>query len=129
MQKIRILAMGRLTEAAFRDAAAEYARRIGRFFDLTVQEIRPEPLGQNPSPAEIARALDREADRILEAVPPRAVLCALCVEGRQMSSEAFARWIESRRREAGRPSFSSAPPTVSRTASRGAPPSGSRSPR
>ena len=88
MQKIRILAMGRLTEAAFRDAAAEYARRIGRFFDLTVQEIRPEPLGQNPSPAEIARA------RILEAVPPRAVLCALCVEGRQMSSEAFARWIE-----------------------------------
>ena len=39
MQKIRILAMGRLTEAAFRDAAAEYARRIGRFFDLTVQEI------------------------------------------------------------------------------------------
>ena len=105
MQKIRILAMGRLTEAAFRDAAAEYARRIGRFFDLTVQEIRPEPLGQNPSPAEIARALDREADRILEAVPPRAVLCALCVEGRQMSSEAFARWIEKQAEGGGQTVF------------------------
>ena len=94
MQKLRLIAMGKLTEAAFRDAAAEYARRIGRFFDLSVTEIRPEPLPQNPSPAEIAKALEREADRILEAVPARAVLCALCVEGRQMSSEVFARWIE-----------------------------------
>lgn len=101
MQKIRIAAMGRLTEAAFRDAAAEYVRRIGRFFDLTVTEIRPEPLPQNPSPAEIAKALDREADRILDALPARAVAAALCVEGRQMSSEDFARWIGRQASEGG----------------------------
>ena len=83
MQKIRIIAMGKLTEAAFRDAAAEYARRAGRFFNLSVDELRPEQTPQNPSPGEIAKALDREADRILAALPPRA-----------MSSEAFAAWID-----------------------------------
>jgi len=94
MQKIRIIAMGKLTEAAFRDAAAEYARRAGRFFDLSVDELRPEQTPQNPSPGEIAKALDREADRILAALPPRAVVCSLCVEGKPMSSEAFAAWID-----------------------------------
>ena len=101
MQKLRLIAMGKLTEAAFRDAAAEYTRRIGRFFDLSVTEIRPEPLPQNPSPAEIARALDREADRILDALPARSVAAALCVEGKEMSSEDFARWIGRQASEGG----------------------------
>ena len=64
MQKIRIIAMGKLTEAAFRDAAAEYARRAGRFFDLSVDELRPEQTPQNPSPGEIAKALDRAAHEL-----------------------------------------------------------------
>lgn len=105
MQKLRLIAMGKLTEAAFRDAAAEYARRIGRFFDLTVTEIRPEPLPQNPSPAEIAKALDREADRILDAIPAHSVVAALCVEGRQMPSEDFARWIGRQAAEGGETVF------------------------
>ena len=93
MLKIHVVAMGRLTEAPFRAAAEEYAKRISRFYSLTVTELKPEPLPASPSPAEIARALEKEADRILEAVPPRAALWAMCVEGTGFSSEEFARKI------------------------------------
>lgn len=93
MLKIRIIAMGRLTERAFRDAAAEYAKRIGRFYDLSVQELKVEPLPPGPSPAEIARALEREGERVLASIPPRAAVAALCVEGKELSSEAFSGWI------------------------------------
>ena len=90
MIKIRIIAMGKLTEAPFRAAAEEYAKRISRFFSLSLTELKPEPTPASPSPSDIAKALDREADRILEAVPPRAALWAMCVEGRTLSSEDFA---------------------------------------
>ena len=93
MIKLHVVAMGRLTEAPFRAAAEEYAKRISRFYSLTVTELKPEPLPASPSPAEIARALEKEADRILEAVPPRAALGAMCVEGTGFSSEEFARKI------------------------------------
>ena len=93
MLKIRVIAMGRLTEAAFREAAGEYAKRISRFYALTVEELKPEPTPASPSRADIDKALDREADRILAAVPPRALLWAMCVEGRSLSSEAFSEKI------------------------------------
>lgn len=93
MLKIRVIAMGRLTEAAFREAAGEYAKRISRFYALTVEELKPEPTPASPSRADIEKALDREADRILAAVPPRALLWAMCVEGRSLSSEAFSEKI------------------------------------
>ena len=93
MLKIRVIAMGRLTEAAFREAAGEYARRISRFYALTVEELKPEPLPASPSRADIEKALEKEADRILEAVPQRALLWAMCVEGRPLSSEVFSEKI------------------------------------
>ena len=93
MLKIRVIAMGRLTEAAFREAAGEYAKRISRFYALTVEELKPEPTPASPSRADIEKALAREADRILAAVPPRALLWAMCVEGRSLSSEAFSKKI------------------------------------
>ena len=93
MLKIRVIAMGRLTEAAFREAAGEYAKRISRFYALTMEELKPEPLPASPSRADIENALEKEADRILEAVPPRALLWAMCVEGRSLSSEAFSEKI------------------------------------
>ena len=94
MLKIHLIAMGRLTEAPFRTAAAEYAKRISRFYSLTVTELKPEPLPASPSPAEIRNSLEKEAARILEAVPPRFVLWAMCVEGTAVSSEALAAKIE-----------------------------------
>ena len=48
----------------------------------------------NPSAADIAKALDREADAILSVVPPKAYKIALCIEGEQLSSEGLAELLD-----------------------------------
>ena len=94
MQKIRIIAMGKLTEPHYRAAAEEYVRRLSRFYAVTISELRVETLPNAPSEGDIAKALEKEAERILAEIPPRAAVAALCVEGKTMSSPAFADWIE-----------------------------------
>lgn len=86
--------MGKLTNAAFRGAAEDYLRRMSKSYSINVVELKPEPLSQNPPTGEINKALEREAGRILETVPPKAAVVALCVEGREMSSTDMAAWIE-----------------------------------
>ena len=94
MLKIRIIAMGKLTEAYTKEAAAEFVKRMGKAFQVTVIEPKPENLPMNPTDGEIAKALDKEADKILAEIPARAAVCAMCVEGKQLSSEQLAKKFE-----------------------------------
>ncbi|MBQ4354688.1 MAG: 23S rRNA (pseudouridine(1915)-N(3))-methyltransferase RlmH [Clostridia bacterium] len=94
MLKIKIIAMGKLTEKAYRDASAEFIKRLSRSYPVTVAEPKAELLPSDPTDGEIARALEKESERILSEVPSRAALVALCVEGKQMSSEEFSAFIE-----------------------------------
>ena len=94
MLKIRIIAKGKLTEAYTKEAAAEFVKRMGKSFQVTVTEPKPENLPMNPTDGEIAKALDKEAEKILAEIPARAAVCAMCVEGKQLSSEEFAGYLE-----------------------------------
>jgi 23S rRNA (pseudouridine1915-N3)-methyltransferase len=90
MLKIRIIAMGKLTVDYFRTACEDYLKRMSRAYSVTVTEPKPEPLPKDPTDGDIARALEREAVRITEAIPPRAAVVAMCVEGKELSSEELA---------------------------------------
>lgn len=90
MLKLTLIAVGSLKERYLREAAAEYEKRLAAFCRPEIVELREERLSGEPSPAEIAAALDREGERILAAIPPRAYVIALAVEGREFSSEALA---------------------------------------
>ena len=94
MLKIRMIARGKLTEAYTTEAAGEFVKRMGKAFQVTVIEPKPENLPMNPTDGEIAKALDKEADKILAEIPARAAVCAMCVEGKQLSSEEFADYLE-----------------------------------
>lgn len=94
MFHIKILALGTLKESYWRDAAAEYQKRVGAYAKVEITELKEQRLSDAPSPGEIAAALDKEAEEILAAVPPRAVLIALCVEGKQLSSKELAGKLE-----------------------------------
>jgi len=94
MLKIRIIAMGRLTETYTKEAAAEFVKRMGKAFQVAVIEPKPENLPMNPTDGEIAKALEKEAEKILAEIPARAAVCAMCVEGKQLSSEEFAGYLE-----------------------------------
>lgn len=92
MIPVYLIAVGQLRESYFRLAADEYKKRLRTVTEL---EIREERLPSEPSQAQIDAALDKEAERILAAVPKRSYIVAMCIEGRQMSSEKFAAALDS----------------------------------
>ena len=90
MLNVKIICVGNLKESYLKEAAAEYIKRLSAFCRLEIAELREHKLPESPAPAEIDAALEEEADRILAAIPTRAAAVALCVEGKQFSSEALA---------------------------------------
>ena len=101
MLKITVITVGSLSEAHWKDAAAEYKKRLTGKVSLTDLCLKDERLPQSPSDAEIARALDAEADRIIASIPKRATVVPLCVEGKQITSEALAAKIDTSAAETG----------------------------
>ena len=80
MQKITFVVVGKIKESFYREAVAEYVKRLSRFAKVEFKELAE---GANP---------DAEAGDILRAVKGYAI--ALAVEGEQLSSEGLAKKIK-----------------------------------
>jgi 23S rRNA (pseudouridine1915-N3)-methyltransferase len=94
MLHIKLIAFGKLKESYLRTACGEYEKRLGAFCRLELAELIPAALPENPSPAQIAAALKKEAALVQPLIPPRSAVAALCVEGKALPSAAFSRWLE-----------------------------------
>lgn len=90
MFDITLITMGKLKEKFYISAAAEYTKRLGSYCRFQLLELPESRLPENPSDAEIAAGLEREADAILERIPKGAWFCVFTPEGRELSSEDFA---------------------------------------
>ena len=90
MPGLSFIFVGKMKEAHFAAAFAEYIKRLGAYCKCDVREIAEQRLGDSPSDKEIASALAKEAQEIERAIPRGAYVCALCVEGEERSSEALA---------------------------------------
>lgn len=93
MLRIKIIAMGRLTEKPYMEMASEFAKRISKTYRLEVAEPKPVRLPDDPSPAEISKALAKEAELIRAEIPARSAVVAMCVEGKTMSSEQLSAYL------------------------------------
>ena len=91
MQKVTILCVGKLKEKFYIDAAAEYVKRLQRHCKLELIELPEQRLPDDPSPAEIQKALRAEGDAIRERLPKGGAVIALCIEGKPCSSEELSR--------------------------------------
>ena len=96
MLNVKLICVGRMREKYYIEAFAEYAKRLGAYCRFECLELAEQRLGDTPSEAEIAAALEKEGAEIMRAVPGDAFLVALCVEGRSLPSEAMARLIAER---------------------------------
>ena len=94
MQRVTLICVGKLKEKFYAEAAAEYVKRLGRYCKLTVVELPEERLPENPSPAQGEAALEKEAAAIRGKLPSASTLIALCVEGRERSSQDLAHLME-----------------------------------
>ena len=91
MIQLTLITVGTLKEAYWRDAVAEYEKRLCAHCKPEIIQLKETKLGDDPSPAQIQAALSEEGERILAAIPPRAYKIALCVEGTQYASEELAK--------------------------------------
>ena len=93
MFEITLLAMGKLKEKFYTAAAEEYTKRLGAYCKFHLLELPEVRLPENPSPAEIAAGLEKEAELIFSKIPKGAWLCVFTPEGKELSSEGFARQL------------------------------------
>ena len=91
MQKVTVLCVGKLKEKFYTEAAAEYVKRLGRHCKMEIIELPESRLPEDPSPAEIQKALETEAAAIREKLPKSGAVIAMCIEGKTCSSEEMAR--------------------------------------
>ena len=90
MQRITVLCVGKLKEKFYADAAAEYIKRLSRYCKIEVTELPEMRLPEDPSTAEIKKALAAEANAIRQKLEGGAVV-AMCIEGQTCSSEALSK--------------------------------------
>lgn len=79
MLTVRLICVGNLKEKYWRDAFSEYEKRLSRFCRFETVEI-PES------------EIEREGNEILKK--KAGYIAALCIEGKALSSENFAKFIE-----------------------------------
>lgn len=97
MQKITVICVGKLGQEFLQKGCTEYIKRLGAFCDLKLVELPEELIREKAASAsQITRALEKEGERILAAVPKAATLVTLCIEGKQISSEELAALLRER---------------------------------
>lgn len=80
MQKIYFVVVGKIKESFYREAVAEYVKRISRFAKVEIKELAE---GLNP---------EAEKEDILRAC--KGYVIALAVEGEKLSSEKLAKKLQ-----------------------------------
>lgn len=88
MIRINLITVGKLKEKYWRDAAAEYSKRLSTFCKLETVELNEYRLPDSPSEKEILSALENEGTAMSKYTDGNGVYnIAMCIEGRQISSE------------------------------------------
>lgn len=90
MLNITYIYFGQQKDEYFRKAMDEYIKRTGKYAKFTEKVLKPENLADNPTQNEINTSLEKEAKAVISLLSKSAYKIAMCVEGKQMSSEAFA---------------------------------------
>ena len=90
MFDVTLICMGKLKEKFYIGAAQEYEKRLSAYCRFRLLELPEFKLPDDPSPAQIAAGLDKEAEQILTKIPKGAWLCIWTPEGKMLSSEELA---------------------------------------
>ncbi len=91
--RITIVCVGKVKEGFYREAVAEYAKRLSRYCKLEIVEVTDEKTPEGASAAVMEQIKEKEAGRILEKIRNGAFVCTLEIGGKKFSSEEFAGWM------------------------------------
>ena len=94
MFSITLICVGKLKEKFYLSASEEYAKRLRGYVDFSLIELPETRLPDDPSPAQIAQGLAKEAELIRAKLPKGAWFCVLTPEGTELSSEGLAERLQ-----------------------------------
>ena len=92
--KITVITVGKIKERFYREAVAEYEKRLSRYCKLEIIQVEDE---RTPDKAGIALESEikhREAERIMKHIREDAYVITLEIQGKMYDSEEFAGEIE-----------------------------------
>ncbi len=92
--KITIIGVGKIKESFFREAVAEYEKRLGRYCKLEICEVADEKTPDGASAAVEDAIKEKEADRILSRLTEDSYVIILDIGGKRFDSVAFGKKIE-----------------------------------
>lgn len=87
---IKILCVGKIKEKFYRDAVAEYEKRLSRYCKLTIVEVADEKTPDKRSETEDQQIKEKEAMRLLSQIRDTDYVIALAIDGKESDSVAFA---------------------------------------
>ena len=87
---VNVICVGKIKEKYFAEAIAEFEKRLGRFCVFKITELPDRPIPERASPAQERAVLEAEGEDILRNVKKGDYVIALCVEGKELSSEEWA---------------------------------------
>ena len=95
MMKVRVIAVGKVKEKYFLEACGEYLKRLTRYADVSVIEVKEENFVTEPSQSEIEQILKKEGANILKEI--KGEVFVLAIEGKKYSSVEFSKLIKKSR--------------------------------
>lgn len=94
--KITILTVGKLKEKYWKQAIAEYEKRLGAYSKVEIIEVPDEKAPENMSDKEVEQVKEKEGQRLLAKVKQQSTVITLEIKGNMLTSEDLAKEIESR---------------------------------
>ncbi|MBR6949529.1 MAG: 23S rRNA (pseudouridine(1915)-N(3))-methyltransferase RlmH [Bacilli bacterium] len=85
---IKLITVGSIKEKYLKDAIEEYKKRLSKYTNLELIEVKDEGL------VEKEKALHLEAEKILKNINSKEYIITLEIEGQQLTSEEFSKKIE-----------------------------------
>jgi len=93
--KIELITVGKIKEAFYRDAIAEYTKRLSKYCKLDIIEVADEKTPDNASELVESQIKEKEGGRILNKIAPDSYVIALAIEGKNPDSVALSSMIDS----------------------------------
>lgn len=91
---ITFVTVGKIKEKFFRDAVAEYQKRLSKYCRLDIIEVADEKTPDKASELLEDQIKQKEAERILKNIKENAYCIALTIDGKKRDSVNFAGHIE-----------------------------------
>ena len=83
---ITIICVGKIKEKFYTMAVDEYVKRLSRYCQLKIIELKDEKTPDGASENVVEGIKDKEGSRILEAIKDNSYVIALAIEGKQLDS-------------------------------------------